>query len=131
MAAQNRADPGRHHLTDVPLHKSAESLRQIVLLHETGIVLILVLHVSLEHVEQRETELLRFSVRIDLLRKEQHHTLVLPVVLDGILGVEPSSVKHLVNIAVRPLLQLIKFALDEAHPVENEEHMKLRVALEV
>lgn len=57
--------------------------------------------------------------------------LVLPIVLDGIFGIEPRSIKHLIYIVVIPLLHLIQFVLDYAHPVEDEEHMKLWITLEV
>ena len=57
--------------------------------------------------------------------------LVLPIVLDGIFGIEPCTIKHLIYIVVIPLLHLIQFVLDDVHPVEDEEHMKLWIALEV
>ena len=56
---------------------------------------------------------------------------VLPIVLDGILGIEPRSIKHLIYIVVIPLLHLIQFVLDDIHPVDDEEHMKLWIALKV
>ena len=35
---------------------------------------------------------------------EQNYMLVLPIILDGILGIEPRSIKHLIYIVVIPLL---------------------------
>ena len=131
MSIKDVAYLRRHDFANVLLYETAEFLRKIILLHEAGVVFFLIFHVGFQHIEQGETELLFLCMRINLFREEQNHMLVLPIIFDGILGIEPRTIKHLIYIVVIPLLHLIQFVLDDVHPVEDEEHMKLWIALEI
>ena len=130
MTSKNRTDLGRHHLADITLDERAILLWQTILLHVRLIVIILVFHVSLQHIQQRELQLLFLRRRVSAQWKEQYYTLLLPCVFDGIFGVEPCAIKNLIYISVSPFLPL-QVRLKDVHPVEDEEHMKLRVALKV
>ena len=131
MSIKDVAYLRRHDFANVLLHETTEFLRKIILLHKAGVVFFFIFHVGFQHIKQGEAELLILCVRIYLFREEQNHMLALPIILDGILGIEPSPVKYFIYILVFPFLHLVKFVLDDVHSVEDEEHMKLWIAFKV
>lgn len=56
-------------------------------------------------------------------REEQHDAFVLPSILYGIFCIEPGAVEHFIDVSVRPIFYIFKLCLDNAHLVEDKEHM--------